>query len=209
MYRQKESELNAIFRDKAGHRHAVQLKLIWATLIFAALILVNVATDYRFLVFTLFFFVVPLHLLFAGLSEIVYLRRAKARQLDGFDDLPPLKSSRKMTAVIFGGAFLIIFVTMGSPYQMHAAGGPTVLGPLIFLVIIGYRIYLAIFRPDKRPEIASSRQEALSQSGRVAGQIFKGATLHFLMTAIIFVGLVFYLFFWQDVGGNIEDHLYD
>ena len=90
MYRQKESELNAIFRDTEGHETSVKLKFAYAAFSFAALTLFHYATHYVFLIYTLVLYGIPLQLLFSALSEIVHHRKAKARQLAGFDDLPEI-----------------------------------------------------------------------------------------------------------------------
>lgn len=210
MYRQKESELNAVFRDTSGHSYSVQLKFIWAGLSIAALILLWFVLGPKYTWVVLMLVVIPLKLIFAGLSEIAYLRKAKARQLDGHDDLPSVKSSTMLAALIFGGAILLVSLTMprdGQMQSMESTGSG--LGVAIFLVIIGYRIYLGIFRPKTPPNLRPTEQEARSQTQRLVGMIFGGATLHLIITiAILFFGLL-YINFFVGQPPDIRNHLFN
>lgn len=202
MYRQDQSELTAIFRDTSGHNYSVRLKFIWAALLFGALTLINIATDSDYLTITLFFYAVPLQLFFAGMSEVVALKRAKARQLEGYDDLPPAKSTTKLTLIVFGVATLVVLWSMNSPNAGYA------IGPLVFLAIVSYRIYLVIFRPNTGLKLNPSRSEARAQTRRLAAKWISGSTLHIAMIAGLLLAAMFYFYYWPSYGAPREPNLF-
>lgn len=209
MYRQKESELNAIFRDTEGHETSVKLKFAYAAFSFAALTLFHYATHYVFLIYTLVLYGIPLQLLFSALSEIVHHRKAKARQLAGFDDLPKPKSTRKMTFLVFAAALLLVQFSMGTPNEMNGMGGAVIIGPLIFVGVMGYRIYLAIYRPTEQPDLKPTRGEAIMQTNRIAAQFMGGMITRAVSTAI-FVGVtVLILFYLQQVSFQNDPVLFN
>lgn len=199
MLRQPQSELDAIFRDTSGHRYSVMLQLMFAVISFLAMTLFHVMTGFQWIGLGLIFYVIPVKLVFSALSEVISHSKARSRHLDGFDDLPPVKSTRKMTFIVFGGALLLVSLMMRTGPSAPGSFGSKV-GILIFLFIIGYRIYLAIWRPAARPNLAPSRQKALLNAKSVAAKSFKDATLHILMTVLIFAVAAFLFFMWAGFG---------
>lgn len=190
MYSQRDSELNAIFRDTSGHTYSVQLKFIWAGLTTVALLFLYFALPQWLWWVSFILAVVPLKLAFAGLSEIIYFRKAKDRQLAGFDDLPPAKSTTKLTLLVFGGAAILILVTMPRSGEMQIPdSGGRGLGILIFLGLLYFKTYLLIFRPSNLPKLDQSELEAGRQSNRLLGRLICGATLHVaIIAALLSVG---------------------
>lgn len=199
MFRQPQSELDAIFRDTSGHRYSVMLQLMFAVISFLAMTLFHVMTGFLWIGLGLIFYAIPIKLVLSALSEVVSHSRAKSLHLDGYDDLPPVKSTRKMTFIVFGGAILLVSLMMrAGPSPQGSLGSKS--GILIFLFIIGYRVYLAIWRPATRPNLAPSRQKALHNAKSVAANSLKDAALHILMTVLIIAVAAFLFFMWADFG---------
>ena len=199
MLRQPQSELDAIFRDTSGHRYSVMLQLMFAVISFLAMTLFHVMTRFQWVALGLIFYAIPVKLVFSALSEVVSHSQAKSRHLDGYDDLPHVKSTRKMTFIVFGGAILLVSLMMRAGPSAHGSFGSKV-GILIFLFIIGYRIYLAIWRPAARPNLAPSRQNALHTARSVAANSLKDAAIHIFMTVLIIAVAAFLFFMWADFG---------
>ncbi len=196
MYQQNESELSAVFRDTSGHRLSVRLQFLAAFVTFAALTLFQIATDFRWIAFSLLGYLLPFHLVLAALRDMVSHSKAEARHLDGYDTPAPIKSTRKMTFLVFGGAILIVSLMMWSSDPMRdAPAGSNIIGLLIFVGLMSYKFYLAVFRPDKQPNLAPKRSEALSATWRTIGA-FGRQTLSSglgLVAMIVLYMLFFYL----------------
>tara|TARA_R110002094_G_scaffold33245_1_gene45821 strand:- start:715 stop:1356 length:642 start_codon:yes stop_codon:yes gene_type:complete len=212
MYQQTETDLGAVFRDTSGHRFSVLLHLMLAVISFLALTLFHVMTNFNWILFGLIFYGIPVHLLLSALRQTVSHAQAKARLRDGYSTLAPLKSSRKMTIAVFGIAVLIAAFMMQSPTPLRDinSAGPNwqmVTGVLIFCGLWGYKIYLAIWRPSVQPDLAPSRQAAISSGRQIMARSFRGAATRLIFTLLIIGVFGFYFIYVADFGYGRIDNL--